>query len=289
MKSKYDSEDPVFQNLESFQSLNSEQDWKNVRERIGFEKSRPSQTTDMAGILRIAAIFLLLIGIGFLSQHYLFTPPEQILARAEDGPLEVLLADGTRVTLNHGAELSYPEKFRVMKREVLLKGEAFFEVERNPRKPFLVSIEKKATVEVLGTSFNIRSDSQSGSIQVLVVEGRVAFSDAVHKIPPLILGKNEQAVLKDGSINRENVTDRNMLSWKTGILSFDQSFIGDVVQALSAYYNREISLEEDVPEDLQFTSTIENQDLECVLEEITMVLGLTVSYDDDKVLILKSH
>ena len=71
-----------------------------------------------------------------------------------------------------------------------------------------------------------------------------------------------------------------MLSWKTGILYFDQSFIGDVVNQLENHYKMKILLDEDVPADLQFTSTIDNQELESVLEEMSMVLGLEITYEN---------
>ena len=86
-----------------------------------------------------------------------------IAVRAGDEQVLVALNDGSRVTLNNNAELRYPEKFRGDKREVLLSGEAFFEVERNPEKPFTINIEDMAIVEVLGTSFNIRSEESGES------------------------------------------------------------------------------------------------------------------------------
>ena len=199
------------------------------------------------------------------------------------------LQDGSRVTLNSNSELSYPEKFRGGKREVLLKGEAFFEVERNPDKPFRVSIEHKAMVEVLGTSFNIRSEQSGEAIKVLVVEGRVAFTGTTKERPGMILEKDEQATMTHGTLRRDKVVNKNMLSWKTGILCFDQSFIGDVVAELEVHYMRDIILDEDIPRDLKFTSTIDNQDIESVLEELSLVLGLTVSYEDNKVHISKPH
>ena len=119
----------------------------------------------------------------------------------------VTLQDGSRVSLNSNSELLYPEKFRGKKRAVRLTGEAFFEVEEYPEKPFLVNIEEKAMVEVLGTSFNIRSDPSGEAISVLVVEGRVALSnvvgDAEGKNPGLILEKDEQATLIDGHSKTE--------------------------------------------------------------------------------------
>lgn len=287
MKPKNNSEKLQFSNLESFQSIDLENDWKEVRKSMGFGKKRSSVQRRLVRTWWVAASIILLLGIGFLSKQYLLKPQEMIIALAGDTPKDVMLPDGSLLTLNSMAELSYPVKFRKGKREVLLSGEAFFKVASNPQKPFLVRIEEKAMVEVLGTSFNVWSDKTSENISILVLEGQVAFSDAGEKLPPLILNKDEQASLSNGILLREEAINLNMLSWKTGILYFDQSFIGDVVKQLESYYTREIVLNEDVPENLQFTSTIDNQDLESILEELAMVLGLAISFENGFILISK--
>jgi len=288
MKPKFDSEDPLISNLEAFQSIDVKSDWKELRSGMKFNKKMAPGNRPMPRIWWAAASIILLLGVAFLSNRYLFTPQEVIVARAGDELKEVLLPDGSSVTLNGMAELTYPEKFRNRKREVQLSGEAFFKVERNPQKPFKVRIEEKAMVEVLGTSFNIRSEQSGEAVSVLVLEGRVAFTDAEEKLSAIILNKDEQATLTRGILQREETINKNILSWKTGILYFDQSFIGDVVKQLALYYDREILLEEDIPGDLQFTSTIDNQDLESTLEELSMILGLAISYEDDTILISKS-
>jgi transmembrane sensor len=288
MKPKKNSEDPLISKLEAFQSIDVESDWKELRSGMEFDKEMAPGNRFMPRIWWAAASIILLLGIGFLSKQYLFAPREMIIARAGDIPKEVLLPDGSSVTLNSMAELAYPEKFRNRKREVQLSGEAFFKIERNLQKPFMVHIEEKAMVEVLGTSFNIRSEQSGEAVSVLVLEGRVAFTDVEEKLSAIILNKDEQATLTHGMIQREETINKNMLSWKTGILYFDQSLIGDVVKQLEIYYNREILLEEDIPDDLQFTSTIDNQDLESILKELSIVLGLTIGFEDEHILISKT-
>lgn len=287
MEAKHNFEEADFSKLDAFQSIDMESDWNRVSQSIGLDKIRALKKRRLAIAWKAAASIIVFLGIGYLSQQYLFSPGNMISVLAENETMQVVLDDGSRVTLNSSAELFYPQKFRGNTREVRLSGEAFFEVERNPDKPFMVSIEEKAMVEVLGTSFNIRSEERGESISLLVVEGRVALSDAKGNLPGIILEKDEQATLRQGILQREEAVNKNMLSWKTGMLFFDQSFIGDVVNQLESHYKRNILLNEDIPGDLMFTSTIDNQNLESVLEELSLVLGLTVSYEDDKILISK--
>ena len=287
MEPENNFKEPDFSKLQAFQSIDLEADWGQVSQSIGFEKIRTLKKKRLAIAWKAAASIIVILGIGYLTQQYLFSPGNMISVLAEDETMLVILDDGSRVTLNSNAELFYPRKFRGNNREVRLSGEAFFEVERNPDKPFMVSIEEKAMVEVLGTSFNIRPEKTGESISVLVVEGRVALSDAKGELPGLILEKDEQATFRKGILRRDKAVNKNMLSWKTGILFFDQSYIGDVVNQLEYHYKRDIFLNDDIPGDLMFTSTIDNQDLESVLEELSLVLGLSVSFEDDIILISK--
>jgi ferric-dicitrate binding protein FerR (iron transport regulator) len=81
--------------------------------------------------------------------------------------------------------------------------------------------------------------------------------------------------------------NRNMLSWKTGILYFDQCPMDEVARHLENLYNIHVILGENVLADETFTSTIDNQELEEVLEEIAMVMGLEYTLGEDQVFISK--
>lgn len=289
MKRDQTKEDPDISKLGSFQSIDPEADWEKVTQRISFERNRSLKKRYRTLAWRVAASIIIILGIGYLTKTYFFSPPEMIIARTGDEQQMLRLSDGSEVTLNSNSQLFYPEKFRAGKREVRLVGEAFFKVERDPDNPFRVSVEKKALVEVLGTSFNIRSEQAGESISLFVVEGRVLFSTEKEEQAGLILNKDEQATVSNGILRREDNINPNMLSWKTGILLFDQSEIADVVNELESHYQREILLAQDVSQDLLFTSTIDNQDLDSVLEELSMVLGLAISYEDELILISNPH
>ena len=284
MKPKKNFEEARFKYLDAFQSIDTEMDWQKVRGRIGFGKKKT-----MNRIWWAAAAVIILLGVGVLTQPYTLISPDMVIAQAGDDQKEVVLPDGSMVTLNKEAELVYPEKFRRKSREIQLSGEAFFKVESDPGRPFLVNVRQEAVVEVLGTSFNIRSGEEIGSISVHVVEGRVAFSQAGQESSSITLEKDEQASLSGGMIAKEQVRSKNFLSWKTGILFFEQARIGEVVTELENFYGLDIILEHNVPGDLLFTSIIDNQVLESVLEEMTLVLGLGYAFDNDKVIISSSN
>ncbi|MEN8203802.1 MAG: FecR domain-containing protein [Bacteroidota bacterium] len=283
-QTKYDPENLDFSNLENFQSIDVEGDWSMVKDRLGFTKTRRSLT-----IWQAAAVIILVLSVGFLAKQYILNPPELIIATTGEEKKDVILPDGSQVHLNVHSTLSYQEKFRRNNRKVNLSGEGFFKILRDPGRPFTVNMDDRATVEVLGTSFNINAPLHNNEVRVQVVEGSVAFYRSGERESRAILKKGDQAELRMGQIVLNSNPDPNFLSWKSGILYFDQSLIADVVNQLEKHYNREIILDENIPNDISFTSTIYNQKLEDVLEEMSLVLELTITYNPDAITISKRN
>jgi transmembrane sensor len=283
MKPKTDFEDHLFKNLGAYQSIDVAEDWQKVRKRMSQDKSIRLQP-----FWRVAAAVILLVGLGFIAQKYLAPAPEMMAVLAGDQMKEVSLPDGSLVTLNKQARLVYPEKFKGRQRALSLSGEAFFEVVSNPEKPFIVDVEQEAVVTVLGTSFNIRSKGSGELISVQVLEGRVSFS-SLESPDEIILVKDEQATLSKGTVTRDNEVDRNMLSWKTGKLFFENTRISDVLNQLQSHYQIKMELDKSVPEDLSFTSILDNQELESVLDELSLVLGLVYRIENDQVIFTKTE
>jgi ferric-dicitrate binding protein FerR (iron transport regulator) len=284
MKPKTDIDKHLLKNLEAFRSIDIEDDWQKLRGQMGFRKQR-----SMRYLWQTAAAVIMLLGVGFLTQKLVFPTPHMLTVQSGMQMKEVVLPDGSSVTMNRQAELVYPEKFNRKQRKLKLVGEAFFEVVSNPDSPFVVDVDHKALVQVLGTSFNISPDENGESISVQVVEGRVAFSSTLRGSDRIILTKDEQATLTAGTITRTDTVSLNFLSWKTGTLFFDHAFLKDVFKQLEAHYEIDIVMQKSVPRNLTLTSILDNQDLDSVLDEISMVLGLDYSYEDDKVVFTLSE
>lgn len=94
-QNKYSSEDHLYSNLENFQSIDVEGDWKLVKGRMGFRNTRKPNS-----LFQYAAILILLISVGYLSKVYLFDPPEIIVAATGEEKQELTLPDGSQVHLN---------------------------------------------------------------------------------------------------------------------------------------------------------------------------------------------
>jgi len=150
------------------------------------------------------------------------------------GQYELMLPDGTRVWLNAASSLVFPVQFKGNKRQVSLKGEAYFEVAKNAKMPFIVQLEKMQ-VEVLGTHFNIMAYPDEPGIRTTLLEGSVKLS-----------GAGGQQVLKPG---QQGVTNGNngfvvktanieqTMAWKNGQFIFDNEDMDEISRRLSRWYD----------------------------------------------------
>lgn len=224
-------------------------------------------------LIRVAAMLVILLGISFLF-NIVFFSPEQLTISGNDMNLNdpYPLADGSLVYLNKNSEISFSKRFGDKERKVSLKGEAFFEVKRNENIPFVINTYK-TTTQVLGTSFNIYSD-QTEQVRVSVVTGVVEFftsksNDRVR----LVAGESGIYNLNLAGVKKENITDRNFMAWKTGILYFNETPLPEAFRLLQMQYSRVFVFESDKNDLPTLTTTFENLTLEAVLEELNLLLN----------------
>lgn len=123
--------------------------------------------------LKIAASILLFVGAGWWFLQRDRTGSFVIKTNDTDAAMTILLEDSSVVILQKGGSLSYPAHFTMNKREVKLQGEAFFEISKNPDKPFLVYANETVT-KVWGTSFTIRAFENDNTVRVAVKTGKVS-------------------------------------------------------------------------------------------------------------------
>lgn len=157
---------------------------------------------------------------------------------ASFGEIEkITLADGTRVTLNSGSSIFYPQEFNGSKRIVYLVGEAFFEVAKDESKPFLVKSNNQE-VTVLGTKFNINSYPDISEIKTTLLEGSVAVKYS-NKDDMYILEPGEQIYYSktEGNITVNEVDTDDELLWMKGRIKLKDVTIGEILAAMEKRYN----------------------------------------------------
>ena len=174
------------------------------------------------------------------------------------GEFFLQLADGTKVWLNSETVLRYPVQFAGNERRVELSGEAFFEVARNEKVPFIVESGEQ-TVKVLGTEFNISSYTENPHIFTTLVKGSV---EVFMKNKPEItqtLAPNEQSFMSvvDAQITKRKVDPYQYVAWREGRFVFDDQNLDEIMKMLSKWYNVEVVFAREDLRNIRFTGNLE--------------------------------
>lgn len=198
-------------------------------------------------------------------------PAFNTLSTPRGGQYQLVLPDGSKVWLNAASSITYPTAFTGNTREVIITGEAYFEVAKNPRQPFGVSIlpfkgRRASRVEVLGTHFNINAYDDEESIKTTLLEGKVRMrseagsqqSDPASQTSDLrpqnsvILKPGQQASLSNQSnqspkIQVQTVDLDQVMAWKNGAFSFENKSLQEVMRQLARWYDIEVVYEGKLP------------------------------------------
>ena len=168
-----------------------------------------------------------------------------MLATPRGGQYQIVLPDGTRVWLNSASSLKYPAAFVCNERRVELNGEAYFEVSKDPSKPFYVKTATQ-TVMVLGTHFNINSYTDEAATKTTLLEGSVKVTGnatgASAKLKP-----GEQAVNTINAIEvKENADIDEAVAWKNGKFLFRNTDLHTIMRQLSRWYDVDVEYQGNV-------------------------------------------
>lgn len=232
--------------------------------------------------LAAAIVFLTIGGLGWWLSGK--NTEEWTTAQATNQIQKIKLADGSQIWLNKHSELRYPPVFQRTQRKVYLKGEAFFEISKDAKKPFIIQT-KHTTTRVLGTSFNIKSTSNDELVEVTVASGTVAFADKYMPTRSLILNKNQQGTYHKAQrkLIRNNLPNQNALAWKTGILTFKRTSLSEVCKALSRFYDKPIVLENKQLGSCILTTTLDHHSWEEAVDVIATTLNIEYQLDGQRI------
>jgi len=280
------------------ETVNIEKDWIELNKRISaFESINDEINSTQFSIskklvyfgARIAAVLVIAFGfLFFFNQIKSKSVPVTIDYTATDlqqAPL--VLADGSKVFLNKGSEINYPEEFASDNRRIDFEGGAFFDVAHNPEKPFIITVGE-LEMEVLGTTFNLCTCPNSDEVVLSLETGKVRFSsmnaeDGTVK-EQVILTPGQKGIFnkKTGLISRTDIKNRNYLAWKTGVLVFDKTSLDEVISTIEQTYNIKIISDKSFA-DLCLTARFENEKPEAIFQSLHTIFGIQYSIDGNTV------
>lgn len=165
------------------------------------------------------------------------------------GTYQVMLSDGTKVWLNADSRLKFPSKFNNERRIVELQGEAYFEVYKDKKHPFVV-VSDDQEVEVLGTHFNVNAYKDEHLTKTTLLEGKVRVGRRNEKkilIQEKTIKPGEQTVLEQNTlIVRSNVDTQAEVAWKNGQFVFVNEPIEEIMRKISRWYDVEVIYQGDM-------------------------------------------
>jgi len=226
---------------------------------------------------------LIVVLAGFTVYYFLnFTRSEKLVAEIQIE--EVKLSEGSIVTINSRTKLTYPKRFEKNKREVELSGEAFFEVAKDPDRPFIINAGD-IRIEVLGTSFNVKAYEDQEEIEVTVSTGKVAVYSIDNPDERVILVKGEKAIFYKSNTKIEISIneDINFDSWKTKQIIFEDTPMPEVIRIINEIYKSDLKLVGSQVLDCPVTTTFDNQSLESILNVLESTLDLSIVHKGNSI------
>lgn len=232
-------------------------------------------------LFRIAAVLVLAMGVIFT---ILTLTKEQPYGQVLEVKTTFDLPDGSEVIVQRGGFLAIGD-FKD-RREVTLTGKAYFEVDRDKNRPFVVKT-KGALIEVMGTSFVVRSFEEDPVTEVLVSSGTVAMSQN----PEAFSGKSIRIELEGGEmgeleigkrgIRKRKITDENYLSWKTSVITFRRNSLREVSAVMEDVYGVKYAFENPALTNCKLTASFNKKSADEVAAIIAETFNFTYTREGD--------
>lgn len=203
-----------------------------TKSRSRFHTSWRKVMITVSGIA--AVVVLTVMTTAYILQQSFREETMNTVAVPQGQRVHLTLADGTKVWLNAKTQMEYPQSFKASRqRTVKVDGEAYFEVSKDEKKPFVVRTDK-GDVEVLGTKFYISAYASTDVFETSLIEGKVNIRTAAGA---MMLHPHDKAVLQDGLLVRRRIEDMDVYRWRDGLYCFKDVPFEDVLKQLELYYD----------------------------------------------------
>ncbi len=245
----------------------------------------------LLNISKVAAVLVVGIILGVLAHTFTKTEPVYYTSIAPKGSIsQMILPDSTMVYLNSGSELKYSIQENSKKREVFLKGEAWFNVCKNVEKKFVVHTSYY-NVNVCGTKFNVKAYPGDNEITTTLEEGSVQISSTnnfrIQSKQILIPGEQLTYNISKNTIELKSVKTRFYTSWKENKLIFINMNLKELITLLERKYGVDIEVTDPTILKYHYDGTFKDETIIDVLEMLKQTLPITYIIDEQKVKIIK--
>jgi transmembrane sensor len=271
----------------------TENEWRRFRETVGSTQEIKTKRVVKMRTFWPAIAAVLLVGLVF-SSIVIFSVRQDtacFTAVAPKGSItKMIMPDNSVIYLNAGSEIRYSQSKLKTQRDVFLSGEAYFDVTKNKRKPFVVHTDYY-DVKVMGTKFNVKTYSDDNSIETTLEKGSVLVTSNQNISLPqdFYLKPGEQLAYnrEENTIGIKKVDPQLYVSWKDNHLRFINMDLDELFKLMERKYGVEIEIEDDAILDYHYSGTIKNESILELLEIIQYTTPIHYEIEGQKVLISK--
>ena len=274
----------INQILSEIEDVDSKAAYARISSRIN-KKQRPNRMLNIA--IRVAAVLFIPLFLASSWLFYLQVSPQdsrKFAMQEITSPIgvrsQVVLPDGSKVWLNAESTLKFPVPFPKDSRNVDLQGEAFFEVVKKQKQPFVVH-SGHVNVKVLGTKFDCKAFAEDKTIEVILEEGSVALNtngDAGERESVLKPGDRAVIEKETGKTQIRNEEIEKYIAWHNGKLVFDNTPMSEVASMLERWYGVEVVVQDVEILKYRFTTTFDNESIFHVIELLGLSSPIQLKY-----------
>lgn len=245
--------------------------------------------------LKVAAIVVGILGTGIFSYHLInrYTERNFYTLTTANGKTFKMLDDGTKVWLNKNSTLRYNKAFGAQKREISLRGEAYFDVVKNAAVPLFIHIGN-IDIEVKGTAFNVNAYQDKQQIKVSLVSGLIEVTDRLDETQKVLLHPNEKLIfnattgLKQQAFLVSTIERASLLNdtkWMADTLTFTKEKLVNLALRMERKYDLKISIQSELLKEKRFSGRFTNETINQALEALKLSYPLTYTINNRWVVI----
>ena len=211
-----------------------------------------------------------------------------VISTPNGGEWQIRLPDGSTVWLNAASSLEYPINIgSTPVRKVRLKGEAYFEVAKDSKHPFVVETPEQK-LEVLGTHFNVNSYADEHITKTTLLEGSIRISDVSNTSASEMLKPGQQSVLSSTGIRINDVDTDESIAWKNGYFMFNNERQESIMRKIARWYNVKVEYADPEARDVVYYGTVSRFDkISQVLRKFEQTGEVRFEIEKDKLTIFK--
>ena len=282
----------------SYSNADTDKAWLKLQKEMNITDNDLKFRIYNSRIFRYAAMIVMVMGIGLAAYQFmgktekqLVTPVKMVVAQTEVHPANLTvinLPDGSTVKMNANTRIEYPEHFSANVRKIKLSGEAFFEVTKDTACPFIIDTEM-ASVEVMGTSFNVSAYPRADLVEVNVETGKVKLSlntvgESIPKSAIIPAGERGWLNVANNNLGKVGILSSNYSSWITKKIIFQRTPLADAFTVLENTYHVKIIMENPEIGRIPYTANFADLKLDYIVDVIARTHRLKVKKSGNEII-----